>query len=138
MARRPRKAKQSRIDDLLGPLEVTCLRVLWSSAPASVGDVLRAVNEKQDAELAYTTVMTVLARLHEKGYATRERQGRGYHYQPAYTEKELVELLGRREVDRVVERYGEVALACFVETLQHTDPGLLRRVTNLTDESTGA
>lgn len=138
MARRARKAKQSRIDDLLGPLEVACLRVLWGSAPASVGDVLKAVNEEQDAELAYTTVMTVLARLHEKGYATRRRQGRGYRYQPAYTEEELVELLGRREVDRVVERYGEVALACFVETLQHADPGLLRRVTGVADEASDA
>lgn len=77
--------------------------------------------------------MTVLSRLHEKGYANRRRQGRGYQYEPAYSEDELVELLGRREVDRVVERYGEVALAYFVETLHQTDPGLLRRVTALTD-----
>lgn len=135
MARPPSKSEPPRIDELLGPLEVACLRALWSSAPASVGAVLEAVNEEHDPELAYTTIMTVLARLHEKGYVTRKRQGRGYHYEPAYTEEELVQLLGRREVDRVVERYGEVALAYFVETLQDTDPGLLRRVTTLTGEA---
>lgn len=112
----------------MGSLEAACLRALWASAPATVGEVLTTVNAEHDPVLAYTTVMTVLSRLYEKGYVTRERHGRGYVYQPAYSEEELVDVLGAREVDRVVERYGEVAIAHFVDALERTDPQLLDRV----------
>lgn len=112
----------------MGPLEAACLRSLWARAPGTVGEVLHTVNAEHDPELAYTTVMTVLGRLHDKGYVTRERHGRGYRYQPAYSEQELVDVLGAREVDRVVARYGEVAIAHFVDALERTDPQLLERV----------
>lgn len=71
------------VEHLLGPLKAACLRVLWQRSPASVAEVLHAVTQEQDSELAYTTIMTVLARLNEKGYVKRERQGRGYQYRPA-------------------------------------------------------
>lgn len=128
MAKRRQRPRQPSVEELLGPLEAACLRALWRHAPASVRDVLVLVNAEQDPDLAYTTVMTVLARLHEKGYVVRRWQGRGYLYGPAYSEVELVEVLGRRDVDRLVQRYGEVALVHFVETLQRTNPDLLRRV----------
>jgi len=98
-----------------------------------VGDVLERVNAGLQAKLAYTTVMTVLSRLHDKGLVTRERQGRGYDYRPAYAEVELVDVLSHREVDRVVARYGDAALAQFMRALEDTDPELLRRVRALTD-----
>ncbi len=129
MVKRRRKRRSApAAEQLLGPLEAECMRVLWDSAPASVGDVLQIINRKHEPELAYTTIMTILSRLHEKGYVKRERRGRGYLYEPAYTEQELVDVLGRRAVDRVVERYGEVAIAHFVEALERTDPQLLDRV----------
>lgn len=115
-------------EELLGPLEASCLRSLWASAPATVGEVLETVNADHDPALAYTTVMTVLSRLYEKGYVTRERHGRGYAYRPSYTEQELIDVLGAREVDRVVERYGEVAIAHFADALERADPQLLARV----------
>lgn len=131
--RRRRRTAGPAAEELLGPLEAACLRALWSEAPASVGEVLAKVNTDHDPELAYTTVMTVLTRLNDKGYVTRERHGRGYRYEPAFTERELVDALGRREVDRVVERYGELAIAHFVDALERTDPDLLERVRALRD-----
>lgn len=136
MAKRRRaRSPGPAAEELLGSLESACMRALWSSAPASVGDVLERVNTGHDPELAYTTVMTVLTRLHEKGYVTRERHGRGYVYQPAYSEQELVDLLSRRDVDRLVERYGTVALAHFVEALERSDPDLLDRIRALQEDS---
>lgn len=129
--RRRKRSPGPAAEELFGPLESACLRALWSDAPASVGDVLEQVNADHDPELAYTTVMTVLTRLHEKGYVTRERRGRGYLYDPIYTEQELVDLLGRRDVDRVVDRYGDVALAHFIERLEQVDPELLDRVQSM-------
>lgn len=125
---------EAAVEELVGPLEAACLRALWESAPATVEQVRSAVNASQGTQLAYTTVMTVLSRLYGKGFLERRRQGRGYRYEPAYTETELAQALARRKVDELVERYGDVALAQFAQTLQRRDPELLERVMELAGE----
>lgn len=120
---------------LLGPLEYEVMQALWKRAPANVPDVLDRVNERRAGDpLAYTTVMTVLARLHEKGLLERVKAGRGYDYTPLFDESGLVEHLGRQEVAGLVARYGNVAIAQFAETLQGSDPELLRRLVGLAQE----
>lgn len=104
---------------------------LWRRFPASVGDVLDQINHAREDELAYTTVMTVLSRLHDKGIVDREKHGRGYQYRPRFTEDELVERLGRDEVNRILDRFGGVALAHFATALEEADPEQLRRLTDL-------
>lgn len=131
--RSSRNRAEAPIEELVGPLEAACLRALWKSSPATVEQVRTAVNATQGTELAYTTVMTVLSRLHDKGLVYRWRQGRGYRYQPAYTEGELAEVFARRKVDELVERYGDLALAQFADALQRTQPGVLERVVELAE-----
>ncbi|GGL59795.1 hypothetical protein GCM10014719_71360 [Planomonospora parontospora subsp. antibiotica] len=73
----------------LGELESTIMERLWSyRRPASVRDVVEDL--RQDREIAYTTVMTVMDKLHEKGLLKRRSAGRAYVYetmasQEAYT-----------------------------------------------------
>jgi predicted transcriptional regulator len=130
-----RKAtRRDRAEQLLGPLEAACMRTLWRRSPATVAEVLERINTRHDPPLAYTTVLTVLSRLHDKGHVTRERVGRGYAYTAALDEDELVDALSRREVDRLLERYGDVALARFAETLQQVDPELLEDAIRLARE----
>lgn len=66
----------------LGPLEMQVLGLLGASSPQSVHD-LQAALEKAGSDLAYTTVMTVLVRLHEKGLVVRTKEGRRFLYAPA-------------------------------------------------------
>lgn len=67
-----------------GTLEAAIMDVLWSRPPSgpavTVRDVLEAL--RHDRPLAYTTVMTVLANLHRKGWLRRERDGRAWRYTP--------------------------------------------------------
>lgn len=136
MARRRRKPTAK---NLLGSLEYLVMQDLWRRFPASVGDVLERINAARDDDpLAYTTVMTVLSRLHDKGIVDREKHGRGYQYRPRYTEDELVERLGRAEVERLVERFGGVALAHFATALEQADPDQLARLAALAQERTDA
>lgn len=131
MAPRRRRASAQH---LLGPLEYEVLSILWGSSPASVGDVRERLNAPRDDELAYTTVMTVLSRLHDKGLLDREKQGRGFDYVPMFTEPELVEHLGRQEIDGLLERFGRVAVSQFAQALRDSDPELLRRLVELADQ----
>ncbi len=122
----PRRSKASA-STVLGPLEHRVMRALWDHESATVGEALETVNGT-DGDLAYTTVMTVLTRLLDKKIVQREREGRGYRYTPAQSEAELVESSARREVDRLVDRFGEVALARFATTLEGVDPNTLERL----------
>ncbi len=66
----------------LGPLEMRVLGLLDGAAPMSVRDIQTEL-ERGGAALAYTTVMTVLVRLHEKGMLVREKEGRRFVYSTA-------------------------------------------------------
>lgn len=130
----PRRRRPSA-QSMLGTLEYPIMRALWSQFPLRVGDVLERLNADRpdDERLAYTTVMTVLSRLHDKGIVDREKQGRSYRYRPRFTEDELVRELSRGEVQRLVDQYGQVALAQFATALQDADPDLLARLVRLAD-----
>ena len=101
----------------LGPLERRVMARLWAVGPQSVGDVLDALNGSSDRRLAYTTVMTILVRLHEKGLVTREKDGRNYRYTAAVDEGSVEAQLGRRELNRLINRYGAMSVAGFAAEL---------------------
>lgn len=114
----------------LGPLEAEVMTVLWShKVPMTVREVRTDVNAGREAPLAYTTVMTVLARLAEKGILSRERQGRGYRYEPLVGDHASI------AVREVVRGFGEAAVAGFVDEAR-ADPKLLRRLRALLAEET--
>ena len=62
------------------PLELLCLRALWSLGEGNVKDVLQIVVRTRP--LAYTTIMTVLDRLVRKGKSFPQRSGRAFVYRP--------------------------------------------------------
>ncbi len=128
------KQRSGSAKGLLGHLEYEVMQALWADAPASVPAVLARINRDRasDKQLAYTTVMTVLVRLHDKDLLDRERRGRGYDYTPRFDEPALVEHLGGQEVRELLDRYGDVALAQFAAAVEQADPELLRRLRAIT------
>ena len=80
-----------------GWLENEVLAALW----AARGPMTPAmVQEALPRELAYTTVMTVLHRLHTKGVVDRRRTGRAFAYQPVVDAAELAARQMRSALDR--------------------------------------
>ncbi|MEP6491724.1 MAG: BlaI/MecI/CopY family transcriptional regulator [bacterium] len=61
------------------PRELAVMSVLWRLGSASVSDVREALDE---ADLAYTSVLSALQTLEEKGYVRHEAEGRAYRYFP--------------------------------------------------------
>ena len=113
---------------MLGALETEAMEVLWSSAEAlSVRQVLDRLNKGRKPPLAYTTVMTVLSRLAEKGVLNREQVGRSFVYTPAVHDEAAIAVRG------VVRDYGEAALSHFVDQAR-ADPKLYRRLRLLMNE----
>ncbi|MCA1683259.1 MAG: BlaI/MecI/CopY family transcriptional regulator, partial [Actinobacteria bacterium] len=70
---------------------------------------------------AYTTVMTIMTRLHAKGLLHRDRDGKTYVYRPAFSREEHRAKLSRDLVRGLVDEFGDVALAQFTAELDSVD-----------------
>lgn len=79
------------------PLELECLKVLWTLGEGDVKAVRLALAPNRD--LAYTTIMTVLDRLARKGAVERRKVGRSFVYVPAVCREHLRRLAVKRLVD---------------------------------------
>lgn len=114
-----------------GELENAVLGVLHSAgAPLSPG----TVRERLGGDLAYTTVVTILSRLHAKGVLERARAGRAYLYAPVADEPGLA--ARRMATVLAAEPDREAVLARFVSGLSESDEQMLRRM--LGAEETGS
>ncbi|WP_033293710.1 BlaI/MecI/CopY family transcriptional regulator [Amycolatopsis jejuensis] len=104
-----------------GELEAEVLAVLWEAdEPMSA----TGVQERLGGGLAYTTVVTILSRLFEKGVATREKQGRSFTYRAADDEPGLAARRMTKVLDAEPDRSG--VLAKFVSGLSAADERVLR------------
>ena len=81
--------------DVPPPLELLCLKALWSLQEGNVRDVQQIV--AQTRPLAYTTIMTVLDRLVRKGKLSRQKMGRAFVYRPQ-TSRDATRKLAVREL----------------------------------------
>jgi predicted transcriptional regulator len=105
-----------------GELEAAVLAVLQQAGSLSATEVL----DRLGGGLAYTTVVTILTRLHDKGLLSRHKDGRSFRYAPADDPAGLAARRLARMLDAEPDREG--VLARFVSGLSGTDEELLRRV----------
>ena len=74
-------ARHSILD--LSPLELDCMNALWPVGEATVRDIQQALHPTRPR--AYTTIMTILDRLAQKGIVLRSKSGRAWVYRPNLT-----------------------------------------------------
>jgi predicted transcriptional regulator len=67
----------------LSPLELDCMNALWPVGEATVRDIQQALHPTRPR--AYTTIMTILDRLAQKGIVLRSKSGRAWVYRPNLT-----------------------------------------------------
>jgi predicted transcriptional regulator len=104
---------------------------LWSKGEAPVRDVMAALNSRRGKDRAYTTYMTIMARLHKKGVLERRREGKTDFYSPTLDRDEFMRLRAAAEVDGLVAEYGEVALSHFARQVASLDPARRRALERL-------
>ncbi|MDQ0983031.1 BlaI/MecI/CopY family transcriptional regulator [Streptomyces sp. V2I9] len=104
-----------------GELEARVLSVLGgASEPVTAAWVL----ERLDADLSYSTVITILTRLHAKQAVSRTGRGRPVLWEPVANEAGLAALRMRRLLDKQSDR--DAVLSSFVSVLSSHDEELLR------------
>jgi predicted transcriptional regulator len=106
-----------------GSLETDVLNALWNAGrPLQPTEVRGLV----PGDLAYTSIATILTRLHAKGHVTRTAVGRAFEYAPIVGESELA----AKRISGVLAGASnrEAALASLVSTLAPDDRDALRRL----------
>lgn len=127
---RPRQSAGSRpsVRDVkdrraTGTLERMVLEQLWLRPE---GATPREVKDALGEDLAYTTVMTILARLWKKGLAERELSGRAFRYRALRNEAELAATTMQAALEPVDDR--SMVLSRFVDGLSEADEQALRKI----------
>lgn len=108
------------------PLELECLKALWSLGQGNVHDVRHTLSERR--ALAYTTVMTLLERLVRKGGVSRRKVGRSFVYSPLLDR----ECLRRAAVRELVECFFDNSEQSLVAYLNHAPEPVPPAVPDLT------
>ena len=122
MANAPRKP--------LGELESAILGVLWDSGSKLA---VRRVQEGLEREqtLAYTTVMTVLDRLFDKGLVAREKDGKAFVYWPVLTREAYLGGQAARMLTELEVPVQRDVLMAFLDSAEHADPAVLEELSQL-------
>jgi predicted transcriptional regulator len=119
----------------LHELEAEVMEEVWERGEASVREVMEALNGCAEKERAYTTYMTIMARLDSKGLLQRRRRGRIDFYAPRYARDQYADLRARAELDSIVDQFGDVALAHIARQLAGLDPRRRRALHRLARET---
>lgn len=104
------------------PRELDVMSVLWERGPSTVAEVRKALAD----ELAYTTVLTVLRILEEKGHVTHTPEGRSHRYRPLVERVEAGDSALRRITRKLFAGSPELLLTRLVEGTDLSDDELRR------------
>lgn len=116
----------------LGSLEAAIMQVLWEAPdPVSVAEVVDGLAAVHP--VAYTTAMTVLERLRQKGRVDRSKVGRSFRYQPAVTAEDYVSGLLAKALDEASDR--PAVLVRFAGTLTNSEVEALQKALAQTDDN---
>lgn len=112
--------------------ELDVMSVLWERGSGTVAEV----RDELADELAYTTVLTVLQTLEEKGHVRHEQEGRAYRYFPTVEAEEAGRSALRRIREKIFQGSAEHLLAHFVSDRELSEEEL-RRLRSKLDERLG-
>jgi BlaI family transcriptional regulator, penicillinase repressor len=111
-----------RENQTLTPLELEIMQVLWESGSSTVAEV----QPRLQAELAYTTVQTMLNVLWRKHKVKRVQDGRAFRYEPVVSRERATGSALRDLVSRMFGGSSEALLMAMVDTRQISADELAR------------
>jgi predicted transcriptional regulator len=121
----------AKIPPPLHELEAEVMEEVWRQRETTVRAVMQQLNAGDGKERAYTTYMTIMARLHKKGVLVRRREGKTDFYSPAFSREQYMALRAESEVDNLVQQFGDAALSHFARQMASLDPARRRALEKL-------
>lgn len=113
---------KQKIGKVLGELEKDVMEIIWlSKNPISVRSVAETLQKKRS--IAYTTVMTIMGRLADKGILARKINGPSYLYQQKVSKEKFVARSVHSIFNTAIYTLGQEAVAHFAKEIQKVGSG---------------
>jgi len=108
------------------------MKLVWQRQTATVRDIYEALLEHR--KIAYTTVMTMMKILENKGYLKKRRQDRAFVYRPAHAKNQVIGNMLREFIDRVFNGSAEPLLVHLVKS-RHLREKDLQKIVRMIEET---
>lgn len=125
---RSRHMKRNSLSDL----EQEVMNILWNIKSGSVRDVLTQLSKQR--KYAYTTVMTILGRMVEKGVITRKLEGNGFIYFPKLSKENFIAKSVHSVFSSTVAAFGQESVSYFAKEIQSLNPKRRKELLKLLKE----
>ena len=110
--------------------ELQIMKEVWNMGSATVNDVCKAISKRKPT--AYTTILTLMGILEEKGALVHSRPGRAYVYKPLLSRRQAT----KNQIDDVLTRFFDSSpqkLVEYVVEAEMMETGQLENVQRLLD-----
>jgi predicted transcriptional regulator len=124
--------RKHSLAEVLGPLEAEIMDVVWDTGEVTVRDVHKALGGSRP--LAYTTVMTTLGRLADKGLVKRIENQPAHHYVALVSRDQYAKSTVKSVVDWLVNHFPDPAVAYFVDRVGREDEAVVERLREAIDQ----
>ena len=118
--------RKHTLAEVLGPLENEIMEVVWEKGDVTVRDVHETLQQKRS--IAYTTVMTTLGRLADKGFLRRIENQPAHHYSAIVSRDDYASSTVKSVVDWLVDHFPDPAMAYFVDRVEEEDDAVIDRL----------
>jgi predicted transcriptional regulator len=128
----PAARRKHSLSEVLGPLEAEIMEVVWDQGEVTVRDVHRFLN--QNREVAYTTIMTTLGRLADKGLLQRVEAQPAHRFSAIITREQYARSTVKSVVDWLVNHFPDPAVSYFLDRVEREDEEVIDRLREAIDQ----
>lgn len=116
--------RRHTLAEVLGPLEAEVMDVTWDVGEVTVRDVHEALNRSRP--VAYTTVMTTMGRLADKGLLRRVEDQRAHRFTPLLSREQYADSTVKSVVDWLVSQFRDPTVAYFLDRVEEEDEKVIQ------------
>ena len=120
------------LNKVLGELETIIMELVWEEGEVTVREVHTVLHESRG--VAYTTVMTVMSRLADKGVLKRHKVRAAFVYKPTHSKQDFTEGLLGSVFSSLIKDFGKPAVTQFLEVMEEQDPDRIEELARLIKE----
>lgn len=117
------KPGKKGLSKVLGELEAEIMEAIWPRGACSVREIYEDLRLKKS--IAYTTVMTIMTRLAEKGLLLKEKEGAAFIYHPAFSKEDFNRKVASEVISGLLDDFGREAVSQLVEAAGRANPETL-------------
>ena len=120
------RRRQRPLGRVLGPLEEEVMEAVWKLGVVTVRDVLAVLERSRP--VAYTTVMTTMGRLADKGLLRRTEIHPAHRYVALLSKQQYADSTCESVLDWLLAQFGEPAVAYFLDRVEREDASLIENL----------